>query len=60
MNFMDSLGTAARRVVTLDDNAAANGGQSVRQSFCTQSLQLTHDIVLGRRILQLSSPSHNR
>ena len=33
MKFMDSLGTAARRVVVFDDNVAANGAQCVRQSM---------------------------
>ena len=45
MKFMDSLGTAARRVVVIDDNVAANGAQCVRQSLFTQSLQFTDDIV---------------
>ena len=45
---MDSLGTAARRVVVIDDNVAANGAQCVRQSLFTQSLQFTDDSVLGR------------
>ena len=29
MKFMDSLGTAARRVVVIDDNVAADGAQCV-------------------------------
>ena len=60
MKFMDSLGTAARRVVVVYDNVAANGAQCVRQSLCTQSLQFTDDFVLGRRSPQVSSPSHKR
>ena len=60
MKFMDSLGTAARGVVVIDDNVAANGAQCVRQSLFTQSLQFTDDIVLGRRSPQVSSPSRKR
>ena len=45
MKSMDSLGTAARRVVVIDDYVAANGAQCVRQSLFTQSLQFTDDIV---------------
>ena len=60
MKFMDSLGTAARRVVVIDDNVAANGAQCVRQSLFTRSLQFTDDIVLGRRSPQVSSPSRKR
>ena len=60
MKFMDSLGSAARGVVVIDDNVAANGAQCVRQSLCTQSLQFTDDFVLGRISPQVSSPSHKR
>ena len=60
MKFMDSLGTAARRVVVVDDNVAANGAQCMRQSLYTQSLQFIDDFILGRRSPKVSSPSHKR
>ena len=44
MKFMDSLGTAARRVVVIDDNVAANGAQCVRQSMADDRFSDLHRI----------------